>query len=192
VKTRDGERGAALIVVLLLSVAALIATAGILFMVAKGNYIMGQQRRYSSSLEAAKGGLPAMAKVIATRGADNVLFTAAADFRMVFFSNGMTTKLNNPTASWGGLSSSVVINPADSATVDMVFEVGDYRFYSKIVDTVQGNSGLDEGLSKQGVALSGQGEVTVMSMPYLYTIEVLAQGTRNPQERARLSVLYEY
>jgi hypothetical protein len=42
------------------------------------------------------------------------------------------------------------------------------------------------------VVLSGQGEVTVVSMPYLYSVEVLAQSDANPSERARVSLLYEY
>jgi len=32
----------------------------------------------------------------------------------------------------------------------------------------------------------------VVSVPYLYTIEVLSQGIANPAERSKLSVLYQY
>jgi hypothetical protein len=67
-----------------------------------------------------------------------------------------------------------------------------YTVYSKIVDTVEGNSGGDTGLMKSGVVNSNPGEVTVMSIPYLYTIELDAQRSGNPSERAKLSVLYQY
>ena len=74
----------------------------------------------------------------------------------------------------------------------MLIDLGAYRVYSKIVDTVDGNSGADEGLLKTAVVNSGSGEVTVVSVPYLYTIEVLSQATANPTERSKLSVLYQY
>jgi len=187
------ERGAALIVVLMLSAVALVASAGILYMVAKGSFLMGQQKRYQSALEAARGGKESMIKVIVDRGLDNAVWPgAASDFHANYFSPSMGTKLNLATESWGGLDNSLTIDPADTATYDLSFHQGQYRFYGKIVDTVQGNTGVDEGLVKLGVVLSGQGEVTVVSMPYLYSVEVLAQSDANPSERARVSLLYEY
>jgi hypothetical protein len=64
--------------------------------------------------------------------------------------------------------------------------------YSKIVDTVEGNSSAGEVLLKSGVVSSGAGEVTVVNVPYLYTIEVLSQSASNPSDRSKLSVLYQY
>lgn len=187
------ERGAALVVVLLLAAVALIATAGVLYMVAKGSFLMGQQKRYQSALEAAKGGREAMIKVIMDRGLDNAVWgTAASDFQTVYFSPNVATKLQQPTEAWGGLDNSITIDPADTATYDLSFRQGEYRFYGKIVDTVQGNTGRDEGLLKLGVALSGQGEVTVVAMPFLYSVEVMARSETNGAERARVSLLYEY
>jgi hypothetical protein len=45
-----------------------------------------------------------------------------------------------------------------------------------------------------GVVNTGSGEVTVSSIPYLYTIEELAANQVNPSttERAKISVLYQY
>jgi hypothetical protein len=47
-------------------------------------------------------------------------------------------------------------------------------------------------LVKTAVVNAGSGEVTVVSVPYLYTIEVLSQSTTNATERSKLSVLYQY
>jgi len=47
-------------------------------------------------------------------------------------------------------------------------------------------------LLKHGVVSSGSGEITVVSIPYLYTVEVNAENRDNPSERAKLSVLYQY
>ena len=60
------------------------------------------------------------------------------------------------------------------------------------MDTVEGNSGGDEGLIKGGVVSASSGEVTVQSKPYLYTIEIDAENPNNRDERAKVSVLYQY
>jgi len=102
------------------------------------------------------------------------------------------TKLAGPIGTWGGLDNSSTINPAVATSYDMTIDLGAYRVYTKIVDTVDGNSGADEGLIKTAVVNAGSGEVTVVSVPYLYTIEVLSQSTTNATERSKLSILYQY
>ncbi len=91
----------------------------------------------------------------------------------------------------------MAIVPGTSTTYDMKFSLGGslypaYTAYAKIVDTVEGNSGGDEGLIGKGVVSSGSGEISVLSRPYLYTIEVDAENAANPSERAKLSILYQY
>ena len=72
-----------------------------------------------------------------------------------------------------------------------------YRVFSKIVDTVEGNS--DTGgivpvgtLSGGGVVTAAGGMISPPQIPYLYRIEVQTQDTANPRERSRYSVLYGY
>jgi hypothetical protein len=113
-------------------------------------------------------------------------------------------KLNFTTSStnWAACGSypnatAMLIDPTDPTTYDFRFDLGTapyptYRGYAKIVDTVEGKSGGDEGLLKNGVVSSGSVEITVMSIPYLYTIEVDAENRDNPSERAKLSILYQY
>ena len=50
-----------------------------------------------------------------------------------------------------GLDSSSDDRPGDPRRYDMRIDLGAYRVYTKIVDTVDGNSGADEGLLKTGV-----------------------------------------
>jgi hypothetical protein len=95
-------------------------------------------------------------------------------------------------SGWEGLDNAITINPDAPATYDMRIDLGAYRVYAKIVDTVQGNSEVGAGLLKSGVVSTGAGEVTAVSVPYLYTIEVLSQSQVNPTERSKLSVLYQY
>jgi hypothetical protein len=108
-------------------------------------------------------------------------------------SGKLSTKLTSPTASWGiGVDNAITIDPANRLTYDMQIDLGAYRVYSKVVDTVEGNSGPDEGLLKTGVVTAGSGEVTVVSIPFLYTIEVMSQSQTNATERSKFSVLYQY
>ena len=57
----------------------------------------------------------------------------------------------------------------------MTFVLGSYTVFGKIIDTAVGNSGADEGLNKDGT-VNATGEITPMSLPYLYTIEIDAEG----------------
>ncbi len=182
------DRGIAMVVVLLLMMVALAMTGGLLYMLARGGYMSAMERRYKTALEAGVGGSDVTLQLIAGRGA----LTMQAGNNLVINST-LAPKLDNATASWGvGVDSGVAINPDNVLSYDARFDLGDYRVYAKIVDTVQGNSGADEGLLKSGVVNAGTGELVVVSMPYLYSVELLSQHMTNPRQRAKLSVLYEY
>jgi hypothetical protein len=180
------EKGVVLLFVLLLSVVALITTAGLLHMLARSGFVSGQQKRYSTALEAGKGGVETILQVVADRGA------ATVPLVNLVLGADLDTKLAKPTGSWGGADTSSGINPTVVSSYDMRFDLGTYRIYTKIIDTVGGNSGTDTGLLKTGVVNAGSGEITVMSIPYLYTIEELTENPVNASERVKLSVLYQY
>lgn len=184
------EKGFALGFVLILATIALGMTLAMLFMLGRGSYVSGQQKRFHSAVEASRGGVEAMLQLIGSRGIPSTPYTNL----FLNVSGGVThlqTKLNGITATWG-LDNAVAINPGDNTTYDVRLDLGGYRAYGKVVDTVTGNSGPDEGLLKVGVVNTNSGEVVVMSIPYLYTVEVLAQSTANPTERSKMSVLYQY
>jgi len=189
-KSLRNEKGFALLFVLILSAIALVMTLGMLFMVSRGSYVSGQQKRYRTAVEAARGGMESMLQLITNKG---VPLYGAMLIDATSASGQLSTKLAFPTTTWGtGVDNAITINPELLSTYDMRIDLGAYRVYSKIVDTVEGNSGPDEGLVKSGVVSAGSGEVTVVSVPYLYTIEVLSQSQTNATERAKFSVLYQY
>ncbi len=182
------ESGIALVVVLLLMMVALAMTGGMLYMLARAGYMSGMERRYKTALEAGIGGTDVTLQMIAGRG---VLSMQPGNDLVINAS--LASKLDTATASWGaGVDRSLRISPDNVASYDARFDLGDYRVYTKIVDTVPGNSGADEGLLKSGVVNAGTGELVVVSMPYLYSVEILSQNRTNPNQRAKLSVLYEY
>ena len=184
-KPLRNEKGFALVFVLILAAISLVMTLAMLMMVSRGSYVSGQQKRFRTAVEAGRGGMEAMFQLISNRGNPDALYTMPN-------SVAVQTKLIGRNATWGGLDDSSAINPVVATSYDMTINLGAYRVYTKIVDTVDGNSGADEGLIKTAVVNSGSGEVTVVSVPYLYTIEVLSQSTTNPTERSKLSILYQY
>lgn len=189
-KILRNEKGFALLFVLILATIALLMTISMLLMVGKGSYVSGQQKRYRTAVEAARGGMESMLELIANKG---VPLYGGVLIDNTSASGQLPTKLAFPTTTWGaGVDNTITINPAVSTTYDMRIDLGAYRVYSKVVDTVDGNSGPDEGLVKSGVVSAGSGEVVVVSIPYLYTIEVLSQSQTNATERSKFSVLYQY
>lgn len=187
-KTLRNENGFAMVFVLILAAISLAMTLAMLLMVSRGSYISGQQKRYRTAVEAGRGGAEAMFQLIADRG----VLTTAFTNQIVPDPPGLMNKLDNTIANWGGLDNSSTIDPAVATSYDMRIDLGAYRVYTKIVDMVPGNSSAGETLLKSGVVSTGSGEVTVVSVPYLYTIEVLSQSTTNATERSKLSVLYQY
>jgi len=193
------EKGIALVMVLILAAIALAVMAALVFMLTSGTQISGMQKRYRTALEAGVGGADVTFQLITARGdpgipLNNFIITASD----VGGFDCLTEKLNTNTSAWDPVCSrSLVIDPNDPATYDMSFELGTpgfptYRIHSKIVDTVEGNSGGDFGLTKNAVVATGQGEITPMSIPYLYTIEIDSQNVANPAERAKYSILYQF
>ena len=203
------QKGIALVMVLILSAIVLAIITGLIYMITASTQMSGMQKRYKTALEAGIGGSDAIFQLISTRGDP---FDAATATYLKYLRTTsdvcLTAKLNTTTdaTNWGACAAyakatSLTINPNDPASYDMQLKLGDplginpekeYIVYSKIVDTVEGNSGGDEGLLKSGVVNANTGEVTVMSVPYLYTIEVHAERSTNPSERAKLSILYQY
>lgn len=176
-KTLRNEKGFALVFAMILAVIALVMTLAMLYMVSRGSYVSGQQKRYRTALEASRGGAEAIMDAIATRPAT--------------MGPSLVAKLGNGTNAWV-YDNTLTIVPGTPATYDMTVDLGMYRVYVKVVDTVLGNTGLSTGLLKSGVVTTSPSEISGMAIPYLYTIEVLSQSTTNPTERSKLSILYQY
>jgi len=205
------EKGIALVMVLMLSTVALLIMAGLIYMLTTGTQVSGLQKRYETASEAGLGGTDVTYQLIGLRGETASFLIDMAALSPVIRTpgtcsgtnqsgtpfTGLPAKINTPTSSWSGCNTSMVIDPNTNTTYDMVmvFTLGTgptYNVYSKIVDTVEGNSAGDEGLINNKVVDSNSGEIKVMSYPYVYTIEVDAENTGNPSERAKYSILYLY
>jgi hypothetical protein len=190
------DKGIALVMVMILSLISLVTMSGLIYMITSGTQVSGIEKRYSTALEAGKSGRDIASQVFSSRGNPYSAAQAALiNFNITASSTCLDDKLNKATIDWGTCDSSLTIDPSSASTYDMTFQLGNnptYSVYAKIVDTVEGNSSADEGLIKTGVVASHPGEVTVMKIAYLYTIEIDSENIANPAERTKLSVLYQY
>jgi hypothetical protein len=196
------EKGIALIMVLILAAVILVIMAGLVYMITSTTQISGMTKKYKTALQAGVGGAEVTFQIIQLRGDPEAMIRTALSYNRTISDACLAAKLNTTTstANWatcGANATAMTIDRDDPTTYDFSFDLGtspypSYRGFAKIVDTVEGNSGGDEGLLKHGVVSAGSGEITVMSVPYLYTIEVNTENRDNPSERAKISVLYQY
>jgi hypothetical protein len=125
-------------------------------------------------------------------------FGPADKLGLAFTSNALGTKLNTATAGWGSLSKTV--NPKDAPDLTFTLKgmnsAGDFKVFTKIVDTVAGvglidSSGID--YLDAGIGVAGTSSSTsTPRTPNIYSIEVQGEKAVNPKEKASLSVLYAY
>jgi hypothetical protein len=196
-KILKDNKGSTLIVVLVLSSVALIIAAGLIYMVTEGTKISGSSKRYKTAYEAGKAGADVMYQIINTGGAAAI---PLANFSIASTLTSSVGKLSKATADWPTTyDTSVAIDPADINSYDASFDLGGYKVYAKITDTVPGNSAPGGGSGSKfhsgGVTnakANGMGDITVPSYPYIYAIEVLASNAADPMERSKVSILYQY
>lgn len=202
-KRFSNEEGVALMMTLMVAAVALAVMGSLMSMMVMGTRISGLNKRFTTALEAGKGGQAVVLEYIGTRGVPDSDFTNAISWtRSTGFSNDcFGHKLNKATVDWDDTcDASTVIDVGDDTTYDFTFELGSYTIYSKIVNTIEGNTGPSETASSfvtQGVVTAGggggSGTYDVVQVPYLYTIELDARrGVMADSEKAKLSVLYQY
>ena len=199
-KILRNNEGMALVMVLILSVICLAMTSGILYFITESTRMSGSHKRYETAIQAANGGSAVMFQLASSRG-DVDDFNHPSKLALVNLTtpsddvggvNCITEKLLSNTGDWNAVcNSSLSIDRLDSNTYDMTFDLGAYNIYSKVVDTVVGNTAPDSDLNKNGVNHPDSGEVVVQRIPYIYTIEVQS-SLPDLNERAKSSILYFY
>lgn len=214
-RRRDSEKGAVLLVVIVLSAIALAIMTTLIYMITVGAQITGVEKRYRTAHDASFGGWEIMSQLLATRGSvtavtpfttslnaaglsSSVTVTATCrgttdDGQMKY---GIEAKLMTSSTTWSpecGLTSAL-----SASSYDFHMQLGEglkYDVYGKIINTVQGNTGGETaggGIQATGTVNTTSGVITVVAVPYMYTVDVEAENAANTSERAKLSVLYQY
>jgi hypothetical protein len=212
------ERGVALITALMLTLIILAIVMVALYLLNQGVQVSAANRRYSNALEAAHGGGEVFTKTVLGQIFSGVpVATLTADLAgislFIPYSSCLKAKMTTATAKWEasskwdpalcGVRGSATKDPyskdatkAPDATFKLrgtMLQPG-FNVYTKIVDTVPGNSdisGVEQLDGASGVAYSSSG-VSPEHFPAMLTIEVQGQRETNPKEVAKLSVLYAY
>jgi hypothetical protein len=209
---KRSERGAVLLVVIVLSAIVLAVMTTLIYMIMVGTQISGIEKRYRTAHDAAFGGWAVIGQLLATRGSsanvnifkanlaglsptvtDDAGCTGTTDDGNL--KSGIAAKMLTRSTTWSALCGTSLTTMASTADFTMKLGSGTtYNVYGKIANTFSGNTagGGGSDLRGKGVVASGSGEIAVMPMPYLYTIEVDAENASNPSERAKLSILYQY
>ncbi len=204
-KSFKDQDGVALLMTLMIAAVTLAVMASLLHMMVMGARISGLNKRFTTALEAGKGGQAVVREYIGTRGLPDSVFMNAINWSTSISTTCLGDKLNFATQDWDDTcDASTVIDAADGATYDFKFELGEgivkYTIYTKIVNTIEGNTGPLENSASfvtQGVVTAGggggSGTYDVVQVPYLYTIELDSRrGTVVDGEKAKLSILYQY
>lgn len=204
-KKLRNERGIALVTSLLLMLIALAITMTLFYVITWQTKLSAAHKRYKTAIEASQGGAEIFARQIIPNVFANVtgsrLTAAFPGISLVQPSGGpcLKYKLDNGTASWGGSvcgTDTNLFNPTTKPDIKLTLQGTNSNFdvYAKIVDTMPGNSDLsgfdmlDGGAGVTGTSTA----VAPKHIPALYRIEVLGQKEINPEEKAKLSVLYAY
>ena len=199
------DRGVALITALLLTMIALAIVLAAFYFISQQTQLSASGKRYKTSLEAAHGGVDVFTKELIPKlfngYSSSKLQTDFSNIDLIVRTDGacMTQKLNMATSAWTSCGSSSSSLDA-KISPDITFNLKGmplrpaFNVYSKIVDTVPGNSdlsGFDLLDSGSGVT-GGAAGVAPKHLPAVYRIEVQGEKQNNPKEKARLSVLYAY
>jgi hypothetical protein len=213
------EDGIALVTSLMLTLITLTIIVSLLYMVTGGLQRSGANKRYKTALEASYGGANIVMKDFIPLILQNLTLPAAtfttsmqtayqnqnvnAGAVLVFPSSMsqwqtcLNKKLTTSTQNWGAAcsSNSSTLNPTSSPDFQLNLPgTGGTTFtvYSKIVDTVTGNTDIS-GVNLQGGGVTESSSyIAPQHNPYIYRIEVQAERQQNPLEKSELSVLYGY
>ncbi len=201
------KRGMAYVTVAAIIVISAIIITSVYYFVFKGTQVSGLQKKYQTAKEASFGALDVMTKEIIplTIGGTNlssviagytVTTTALVNQGEHLTDDCFRTKLTSETSSWPiGCDSTLDAKtlPDIKFTLSGVAPASPYDVYTKIVDTVAGNSNTSGiVLEGMGTAESTSGMITAQHFPYIYRIEIQGEKQANPNERSILTVLYGY
>lgn len=196
------QQGIALVTALMFTLISLAIIMGLLYFMTQSVQVSGSHKRYKTALEASYGGADVVLKEVIPQMfqgySSSQLTTAFSGIGMQVDTSSacMKLKLTTPTSQWPA-SCSQTLNPKTSPDINFKLQAQGlssepFSVYSKIVDTVTGNtdtSGLQ--LEGSGVAESGS-IITPQHFPYYYRVEVQAEKSTNAKEQANLDIQYAY
>lgn len=199
------NKGVALATALLLTLISLTMVMALLYMVTRGVQTSGQYKRYQTALEASYGGAEMVMKDIVPIIMQNYSSSTLKSTVEGSFPDGLQVKVESDQAclqkkltsrveDWpSGCSNAATAKASPDLSFLLQASQGSpFVVYSKIVDTIVGNSDTS-GLQLEGAGVAESSTVLKpRHIPYVYRVEIQGERRDNPTARAGLSVLYAY
>lgn len=197
VKPLKNERGIALVTSLMLTLITLGIILSLFYMITQGTKQQGAMKRYRTALEATHGGqqifvndiIPALMRNYSSINTDFTIISPVVGSKAC-----LQAKLNTATSAWPSACSQTT-SPKKDPDIQISLQSTNsapFTVYSKIVDTIAGNS------DTTGLQLEGAGVAETVSVirpqhfPYIYRVEIQGERSANATEQANISVLYAY
>ncbi len=206
--TVKNDKGIALIVAIVFAFIILALVSMALYISMQSTKISGSFRQYRSAVESAVGAFRETKEILGYIKNNN-----AVSFPSNLLDKKTTClhyKLNTQTSNWTDSELSDNQCRATSTTLaenintnyiknyyDLKYSVGTYLVYVEIVNAAKGNtsgSSASKKLIAGGVTTSKRGTNIIHppTIPSLFRIEVVAESTKNPKDKAHISVVYGY
>lgn len=199
----NNEKGIALVTSLMLTVLSLIMVMVLLYIVSTGTQLSAGHKRYKTALEASYGGTELFVKDIMPKVFQGYSSSLTSQFNGIGLTmpsvNCLSQKMNTATAGWSAACSSTL----DAKTSpDLQFYLKSeltgfqaqpkFMVYSKIVDTVIGNTDNSNVLLEGAGVTETSGAISPVTIPYVFRIEVQGERETTNLEKGKLSVLYAF
>ncbi len=196
------QRGFALVTALMFTLISLTIIMGLLYLINQGVQQSGSHKRYRTAMEASYGGAEIMLKEVVPQifqGYTSSQITSTFSgigLKIDTSATCLQQKLRLPTSQWSAACSQS-LNPKSAPDFDFSLQAQGasaqpYTVYTKIVDTVTGNTDTS-GLQLEGAGVAESGTIiTPQHFPYIYRVEVQAERTTRATEQANLSIQYAY
>jgi hypothetical protein len=198
----NNQRGIALVTALMFTLISLAIIMTLLYFMTQGIQASASHKRYKTALEASYGGAEIVLKEVIPQifqgYSSSQLNTAFSGIGMHIdaTTSCLKLKLTTPTSKWPS-SCSQTLDPKSSSDLNFTLQAqgassAPFTVYSKIVDTVTGNTDTS-GLQLEGSGVAEAGSiVTPQHFPYFYRVEVQGERSTHATEHANLDIQYAY
>lgn len=194
------DKGIALVTSLMLTLITMTIISALFYVMTQSVQMSGANKRYKTVLQAAYGASDIVSKDILKKifdGYSSPTALASQYPSLAGFSADpcLRSKVNNNTADWPATCSS---NFAANIQPDVTFLLQatsnqPFRVFAKVVDTSKGNTDKsDVSTLRETHNVTDSFAAAGETIPNTFRIEVQSERDQNPQERAKLSVLYAY
>ncbi|BCS53486.1 hypothetical protein [Geobacter sp. SVR] len=198
------QEGVALVTSLCMTLISLTIVMAVMYMVSRNIEQAGASKRYKTALEASYGGTDMVIKDIlpyilsdfnsAKLNTDLESRYSGVSLAVTATAACLQDKATKGTKDWDPACSSG-LTPTSGPDMTMQLQASGgqpYTVYTKIVDTVSGNTDMT-GLQLEGAGVAETlSVITPQHVPYVYRLEVQAQRSANAAEQANMSVMYAY